>query len=124
MKIQINEKNAGRITEEIKAVEGRSTVRLLTVQDIMDSCVYVEKELGIPKKAMDGIVIDVDVNAQDFPGAYKWTPESTQFRAQRGKGGWYLIKISRERTRRRSQMHYVSLTDAAKEAIINSKRQF
>lgn len=102
----------------IKEAEGRATARTISVRQVCYILNQVESRLGITKKAMEGITVSVDFNAQDFPSAYKYTPESTRFSAEYHRGEWIITGIARMRTRRASQRVLVSLTDDAKEAIL------
>lgn len=120
----IKEANKARIENIIKAAEGRSTVRTIEYRDIVKSLEILEESLGICKKDMIGITADIDYNAQDFPKAYKYTPESTHFMVTRKSGGWDLTSVERARTRRHNHTYHVELTETAKQAIIESKMTF
>lgn len=115
----IKKDNETKIAEIISKAEGRATARTITVKDMLDALECVEKTLGIHKKDMIGITVDIDVNAQDFPNAYKYTPESTQFRAIYKKSGWDLIAVSRERTRSARRTYIIEHTAESKKAIID-----
>lgn len=124
MKILINEKNADKINAAIKEAEGRASVRTVTFTEVMKSVKHIEMTLGIPKTKMVGIIADVDYHAQNFPNAYKYTPESTHFCMERKNSGWVLIHVSRETTRRMTQGYRLTLTETAKAAIIESMKEF
>lgn len=98
MKIIVNEKNIEKLEKEIAKAEGRATARTITASDIKDSIKSVEKKLSTILKVSDwkGLKFDIDVNAQPFPSAYKYQPESTQFRIERFTSGWGVIAISRD----------------------------
>lgn len=120
----IKETNKAKIENAITAAEGRATARTITWKDIVYSLERLEKSLGIHKKDMIGITADIDYNAQDFPRAYKYTPESTHFKVTRKSGGWDLLSVYRDTTRRDGHKFHVTLTDAAKQAIIETKTAF
>ena len=120
----VNDKNKEKIEEMIKAAEGRATVRLLSYQSIIKSLSEIERTLGIKKKYMDGIKADVDVSAQNFPRAYKYTPESTHFKAVKKSNGWDLQSVYRARTRRENHRYHLELTEEAKAAIISRMQEF
>ena len=124
MKIIVNEKNKDRIAEEITKAEGKARERRISYRSIVDAVTHIEKHLGIPKKDMLGIVVDVDDHAQDFPNAYKYTPSSTHFVVMRVSSGWALTFIGRCATRRGSQRYITKLTDVAKESILQKYIQF
>ena len=120
----INESNKQKIEDMIKKAEGRATVRTIGYRDIVDGIATLENSLGIRKKDMIGIVADIDMNAQDFPMAYKYTPASTHFTVIRKASGWDLKEVFRDTTRRYNHRFHVNLTDTAKQAIIESKCAF
>lgn len=125
LNIVIKESNKERIEAEIKLAEGKATVRKLEFSDIIKTIERVEKKLDISKKSMTGIKIFVDVNAQPFPNAYKYIPDSTHFSAIKTKTGWNLLDIERDRCRdgygKRVEM---ILTDEAKKEILKNYECF
>ena len=108
-----------KIVPELDAVQARCTSRTITPLRILDELLDIEDALGIPKKAMDGVSVSVDANAQNFPSAYKFTPESTRFKAVYRGGCWRITDIRRDRTRRESQKVVVSHTEASRAALID-----
>lgn len=122
MNIAITEKNIDRINEAIKKAEGRATARTVTAKDILKAVEDLEHKLGILKKDMEGITAVIDVNAQDFPRAYKYTPDSTIVEIVRKKSGWSLVDVERDWTRSTKHKYAVKLTPEAEQAIIDSKR--
>ena len=113
-----------KINAAIAAAEGKAKVRTITAKDIYDAIMEVESRLGIPKKSMDGVFIMVDVNAQNFPKAYKYIPVSTWFEAVFRSGSWKLSRIYRSATSSENRGFYVNLTDDAKKAIITRMERF
>lgn len=105
---------AADLREIIARAEGRATVRRLDVDDIMDALNHVPA--CIKKKHLPGCEIHCDPNAQSFPNAYHYRPESTHFSAVRRPSGWYLTRVCRD-TCGTSRGHLV-LTDDAKADII------
>ena len=120
----IKEANREKIEAIIKAAEGRATARTISFWGMIGFLEILEESLGICKKDMVGITADIDINAQDFPNAYKYTPTSTHFTVVRKASGWDLVSVSRDTTRRRGHRFHVTLTDEAKEAIIKTKMAF
>lgn len=118
MKIIIKESNLDRIAAEIKEAEGRATARTITAREILTAAESVTRHLNIPKKAMVGVAASVDLCAQDFPRAYKYTPESTHFCMVYTPSGWALVGVGRSNTRSKNHAVEFKFTDAAREAII------
>ena len=119
-KIIVKEANIERINQEIKGAEGRASARCITASDIMDAVQSITAHLRIPKKSMVGITAYVDVNAQDFPSAYKYTPESTLVALEYTRSGWAITGIERDVTHRASQAVSIELTDEAKKAVLEA----
>lgn len=119
----INLKNPNadtKLSDAIKAAEGKATARTLDVSDIKRIIDHVDSELKIPKKFMLGVKITCDVNAQTFPASYKYTPESTWFDAECKKTGWCVTDIYRWKTMLTDKHKVeINLTDEARKAIID-----
>lgn len=113
-----SEKTVSALETAIKAAEGKASVRKISPGNIFDAVDEVEERLSIPKKAMDGVTIYCDCNAQDFPNAYKYVPESTHFAAVYKNGSWRVTDIRRDICNRKRIC--IGLTDTAKEAIIKN----
>lgn len=122
--IIIKESNKEKINQAIKDAEGRASARTITYDDIIQDIKNVEQTLGIAKKDMVGIEVDVDHHAQNFPNAYKYTPESTQYIIRKKASGWELLSVDRYRTRREGHRYNVKLTAEAKAAIIKRMSDF
>lgn len=124
MKIIVNAKNADRINAEIKKVEGRAKVRTVTYDEIIKGIEEVEERLHIAKVDLEGVKVYMDWNAQDFPHAYKYNPESTQVYLIRTKSGWAMYGADRSYCRRRLGKYEVVLTERAQKAIIKACSRF
>ena len=119
MKIIIKEANIEKITAAIKEAEGRASARTVTAEEIIKVAKRITRNLDITKKAMVGIRAYVDPNAQDFPSAYKYTPESTQFGMIYTSSGWAMTSISRCKTKGSRHAVALILTEEAKAAVID-----
>ena len=118
------EKVAEPLTAAIKAAEGRAKVRTITAADICADLLEIEAKYGITQKAMNGIIAGVDHNAQNFPAAYKYRPESTFFRAEYHAGSWRVVDIWRDTTCRAGHKISVKLTPEAQAAIIDKMTEW
>jgi len=101
-----------KLFKAIKAAEGRATARTIDVNDLIEALVEIDSYLSISKKAMKGTTVSIDCNAQKFPSAYKWTPESTIFYAEFGVSGWSVIEIEREQSR--TKKYRLTMSETAK----------
>ena len=115
----LREQIAAPLTEAIEAAEGRATARTITAWEVVVALREVEERLSISKKAMDGVEVSIDINAQDFPRAYKWPPESTHFDAMYKGGYWRVTNVYRYKTQTPRFRHIVRLTEEAKRAVIS-----
>ena len=113
-----------KINAAIAAAEGKAKVRKLTPKDVYNAISEIEDRLNIPKKSMEGIKVVVDVNANTFPNAYKYIPESTYFESVFKSGSWKLTDVYRYKTAGKTCGYNVSLTDNAKTAIISRLERF
>lgn len=92
----VNEKNQEKIEALIKEAEGRCKERTVTFSSVLKAIECIEyKYRDTKKKNWEGLVINCDVNAQDFPKAYKYTPRSTQFTLTRQGGKWRVSGFHR-----------------------------
>lgn len=123
--IIISETNKAKIEAAISEAEGRATCRTITFDDIVKATQRIEKKLGIPKKYLEGVRYSVDIHAQNFPNAYKYRAESTQFTVEYLKGKWRVISIGRSYTRRSGHDYlcYIMPEDT-KNAIIETMKDF
>ena len=95
--IRNNVNNIDKINAAIAAAEGKASVRRLTADLVHTYVQHIEKMLStrLLKKDWAGLEFSVDPHAQSFPGAYKGTPESTQFTLMRTASGWFVTNIRR-----------------------------
>lgn len=84
-----------KIDDVIKEIEGKATARTITAADIIEELYTYENTLGIPKKYMEGIKVTINPHAQQFPGAYKYTPMSTKAQAVYKNGSWRIFDVYR-----------------------------
>lgn len=128
MKVRIlingKENNNKRINDALNAVQKRTRVREIDTYQIYTAINQLVIYLGINKKDMIGIKADIDCNAQRFAKSYKGNPESTQFTVERTRSGWVITDIRRERCKSPNKRFNVTLTDRAKQALIESRETF
>lgn len=123
--IIINETNKDKIKAAIQEVEGKASARTIDYDDLVRATQRIEKKLGIPKKYMEGIRYDVDLHAQNFPKAYKYKAESTQFVIEYLKGKWRLVSIERAYTRTAGHDYKcLKMPEETKRAIIETVMDF
>ena len=119
MKIKICISNLGKINDLLNEVQKRCKARTIDADDIICMTAEVEKRLGIAKSGLAGVKFSADYNAQAFPSAYKGRPESTIILAEHNGSAWYLINAYRDDTRRPTVAYRVTLTEEAKDRILD-----
>lgn len=120
--IIINECNRNKIEKALDEVQKRCTARTIDYFDIVHELKAVINQLCFvcTKKGLENTSVWIDVNGQNFPNAYKFSPESTQFRALYLKGKWRLMYIGRDFCKSYAQRWEVSLSETAKQCILDS----
>lgn len=91
--------NAAKLADMIQAAEGRATARTITPADIEEALEQISERVLLLSTRKDaiGTTIEADPNAQKFPNAYKYIPESTHFTAELKAAGWKVIRVFRSR---------------------------
>ena len=102
----------------LEAVQCRARARLISAEEIPMALLGLERTLGITKKALHGVSVTMDLNAQQFPGAYKGIPESTIVSAVYKSGSWRITDIRRDRTRAPSNAVTVEHTEESRKALL------
>lgn len=111
------------IREAIEAAEGRARERRLTVDQLLAAVDTVERRFAaVKKKNRPGMAVAVNVHAQRFPGAYKWTPEATWARLEWSRRGWALVSVGRDECT--PERFTAEIPEAAAADILNDFRTF
>ena len=118
-KYPINAKRIDKLEAALAEEQARCTAHTISAQEILDKLEEIDKYVGISKASMVGVKVECDLNAQSFPSAYKYTPESTWFKAERRASGWFITDISRYRTASPTVGTHIILTDTAKQAVMD-----
>lgn len=124
MKIRVLESNRTRINTELQRVQSRCEVRLVDFDDIRRMIKTIEDRLQISKKSLEGCEAVVDIHAQNFPHAYKYTPDSTWVKLAYSAGCWQFIDAQRARTASEGHGYVLSLTPAAEAEILRHHKIF
>lgn len=84
--------------KELDAIQQRCTVRTIDADDLFKTIVAYEKSLAhfLSYKDMKDASVEIDLNAQTFPNAYKYTPRSTVVKIEcRAPRSWTILSIKR-----------------------------
>lgn len=116
---------AEKLTAALDEVQSRCTVRTVDAITVINDLIDIQAKLGISKKALKGVKVTIDHNAQSFPNAYKYIPESTIITAEYKSGGyWSITGISRKACHGPSRAVIVEHTEESKKAIIDRLTAF
>ena len=117
--IILNERNRKRVAELLDSVQGGCKVRTVTVEEIYDiSNKLLSYPISWTKTALEGSTFWIDLNAQTFPRAYKYTPQATVVELKMIKGSMRITSVSRDIcTSKKVSIH---LSDTAKEFLIKN----
>lgn len=120
--IIINEHNRNKIEKALNEVQKRCTTRAINYFDIVHELKAVINQLCFvcTKKGLENTSVLIDVNGQNFPNAYKFSPESTQFGAIYLKGKWRLVYVGRDYCKSYAQRWNIYLSETAKQNILDS----
>lgn len=118
MKIIVKTENVEKIQKAINEAEGKARERKVTAKQLIACAEKLDKKLGIAPAHLKGVTARVDINAQDFPNAYKYTPESTVATLEHTGRAWALIDVKRDRTDIASKAVRFTLTEEAREWIV------
>ena len=118
----INEHNRNKIEKALDEVQGSCKARLIDYEDILAELKAVDEQFSkvCTKKAFENTEVLIDVNGQNFPNSYKFSAYSTQFSAVYLKGKWRLVYLERDWCRTYSQRWYITLSDTAKQCILET----
>ena len=117
------EEIAKGLTSAILEAEGKARARTISAKEICKAITNIEDKLyHITKKALTNTTFGYDCNAQPFPKAYKYTPESTLFRAKFDGREWRILYIGRNICDKKKC--HISLSDTAREAVLNKITDF
>lgn len=91
--------NAAQLASMIEAAEGRATARTITPENIAEALEQVAERVLLlsTRKDATGTKVEADPNAQQFPSAYRYMPESTHFTAELKAAGWKVTRVFRSR---------------------------
>lgn len=87
--------------KELDAIQQRCTVRTIDANDLFKMIVVYEKSLNyfLSYKDMKDATVEIDLNAQEFPNAYKYAPYSTIAKVEcTGPRSWAILSVKRDIT--------------------------
>ena len=110
-------RNIIKLEKEIRAVQKRARVRTITAEKMLSALACLERNLGVPRRYLNGLKVRIDCNAQDYANAYNGTPYSTQFEAEY-HNGWKITSIERCEAKRNGRKHKYDILAISNEARV------
>lgn len=115
-------RNIVKLKNELRAVQKKSRVRTITAEKMLSALACLERNLGVPRRYLDGLRVRIDCNAQDYAKAYNGIPYSTQFEAEY-HNGWKITSIERCEAKRNGRKHkydILAISNEAREKIVEN----
>lgn len=115
-------RNIIKLESELRAVQKKSRVRTITAEKMLSALACLERNLGVPRRYLDGLRVRIDCNAQDYAKAYNGIPYSTQFEAEY-HNGWKITSIERCEAKRNGRKHkydILAISNEAREKIVEN----
>ena len=117
MKIIINGHHAAKLAAALNEAQARSRARTLTVEDVERILEKATAEVGVSRNALAGTGLHY-TGAEHFPGAYKYSPESTHFIAEHNGRVWVVTDIYRSTCPNRRSNVSMRLSESARTALV------
>lgn len=119
-----NENNWNKLQELLNKTQERCTTRTLDLEDIKKLIEKVEKrltELGLPKTYRNNLKVDCNPYQEEYPQAYKYTPQGTYITLVYKNNNWRVLTAYRSNCNGKSEKALeFDFTDDQKERILNN----
>lgn len=115
-------RNIIKLNGELRTIQKGARVRTITAEKILSALACLERNLGVPRRYLDGLRVRIDCNSQDYAKAYNGTPYSTQFEAEY-HNGWKITSIERCEAKRNGRKHkydILAISNEAREKIVEN----
>lgn len=98
MNIILNHKHDVELQSQLDKANHLARTRTVDINEVYGAVTVLERKFAdCTKKSMEGLIVHVDLNSQDFPNAYRGVPMSTQFVLVYEKRSWRFIRAERSR---------------------------
>lgn len=124
MNIILNHKHDAEVQSQLDAANHLARTRTVDVDEVYGAVTVLERKFeDCTKKSMEGLTVNVDLNSQDFPNAYRGVPMSTHFTLVYEKRSWRFVSAERSRCGE-SKRYDVTLTDPMREELLKAFESF
>lgn len=108
-------RNIIKLNGELRTIQRGARVRTITAEKMLSALACLERNLGVPRRFLNGMKVRIDCNAQDYAKAYNGIPYSTQFDAEY-HNGWKITSIERCEAKRNGRKHKYDILAISNEA--------
>lgn len=115
-------RNIIKLNGELRTIQGGARVRTITAEKMLSALACLERNLGVPRRCLNGMKVRIDCNAQDYAKAYNGIPYSTQFEAEY-HNGWKITAIERREAKRNGRKYrydILAISNEAREKIVEN----
>lgn len=124
MNIILNHKHDAEVQSQLDAANHLARTRTVDIDEVYSAVTVLERKFeDCTKKSMEGPTVNVDLNSQDFPNAYRGVPMSTHFTLVYEKRSWRFVSAERSRCGE-SKRYDVTLTDPMREELLKAFESF
>lgn len=124
MNIILNRKHDAEVQSQLDKANYLARTRTVDIDDVYDAVYILERKFkDCSRKSLEGLTVNVDLNSQDFPNAYRGVPMSTQFTLVYEKRSWRFVRAERSRCGEYKR-YDVTLPDAMREELLKSFESF
>lgn len=124
MNIILNHKHDDEIQSQLDKANHLARTRTVDIDEVYSAVAVLERKFGdCTKKSMEGLTVNVDLNSQSFPNAYRGVPMSTYFTLVYEKRSWRFVRAERSRCGE-FKRYDVTLTSAMREELLKAFESF
>lgn len=124
MNIILNHKHDAKVQSQLDKANYLARTRTVDIDDVYDAIYILERKFeDCTRKSLEGLTVNVDLNSQDFPNAYRGVPMSTRFTLVYVKRSWRFVRAERSKCGKYKR-YEVTLTDAMREELLKRFESF
>lgn len=124
MNIILNHKHDVELQSQLDKANYLARTRTVDIDDVYGAVTVLEKKFeDCTKKSMEGLTVNVDLNSQSFPNAYRGVPMSTHFTLVYEKRSWRFVRAERSRCGE-FRRYDVALTNAMRAELLKRFESF
>lgn len=125
MNIILNHKHDEQIQSQLDKANHLARIRTVDIDEVYGAVTVLERKFeDCAKKSMEGLIVHVDLNSQDFPNAYRGIPMSTHFVLIYEKRSWRFIRAERLRCGGTNRYEVSYLPDLMCEELLKRFKSF